>query len=129
MSNSLRDENKLPNNLFGDNALKPNLSNRISPNPLVALCRNYKNQPFLGDDISGFSTKFCQDFYLAPSDVGICITRNLDVEKIVHLEDVYKTFFTPENQTTELKVDMDNYWAVSTYIINPLKLNPMKVKL
>ena len=129
MSYQPSNHNQLPRKIFGNYALKTNMSNQISPNPLIALCRNYKNQNFEGYNLSGFSTKFCQDFYLAPTDVGVCISKNLDLKKIIKLEDVYHKFFETENQSSELKVETDNYWAISTYVINPLKIDPMKVKV
>ena len=126
MSYSPSDNNQLARKLFGEYALK---SNMFSSNPLIALCRNTRNDDFEGDNISGFSTKFCQDFYPAPTDVGICISKNLDVKKVIQLEDVYNTFFKTENPTSEMRVGNDNYGAVSTFVINPLKTDPMKVKL
>ena len=43
-----RDKNPLATKLFGENALKDNLSDQIFPNPLVVFCRNHKNQEFTG---------------------------------------------------------------------------------
>ena len=73
--------NQLPEKMFGNNAPKANLTYQISPNPLVAFCRKYKNQKFTGDKLSGFATKFCNDFYLAPTHTGICIAKNLDLSR------------------------------------------------
>ena len=113
-----RDKNPLATKLFGENALKDNLSDQISPNPLVVFCRNHKNQEFTGDKLSGFSTKFCNDFYLAPSHRGICITKNLDLKNQMYLGKTYNKFFEAEKQSAKVKVEKYHHWAVSTYVIN-----------
>ena len=116
----------LSEKLFGEHA-KANSINKFSFNPLIAFCREYEKKPFTGDSLNGFATKFCRDFYLAPTDVGICSNKNLDLKNIIHLEDAYKILFETDNQTSKVKVQKDNYWAVSTFVINPLKVDPMKV--
>ena len=126
MVSTIHDKNRLPEKLFEDNAKKSKL-NQISPNPLIPFCRNFENEKFTGDNLPGFSTKFCQDFYPAPTYTGICITKNLDMKKIVDLDKVYYPLFEAEKHTSELTVERDNYWAVNTFIINPLKIDPRKV--
>ena len=127
-SNS-NEKNHLSEKLFGGYALKANLTNQISSSPLIAFCREYRNQTFTGDKLSGFATKLCHDFYLAPTHAGVCSTKNLDLKNIIHLDDPYKIFFEIKNETSELKVGNDNYWAESTFVINPIKIDPMKVIL
>ena len=121
------ERHQLSKELFGEYALKSNLSRQISPNPLIVFCREYKDQNFTGDKVFGFATEFCNDFYLSPTPGGICNTKNLDLKKIIKLDEVYKTFFETEKQSSELKVGKDSYWAVSTYVINPLKIDPSNV--
>ena len=122
------EEIQLPGKIFGENALKANLSRFIAPNSFVVFCRNHKDQEFTGEDISGFSTQFCNDFSLAPTHTGICITKNLAIEDIIgKLDDEYDKFFEVEKQTSKLNVGKSNYWAVSTFVINVLKIDPAKV--
>ena len=70
--------------------------NNISFDPLIAFCREYEQKPFTGDSLSGFATKFCRDFYLAPTDVGICSNKNLDLKNIIHLDNAYNILFETE---------------------------------
>lgn len=88
-------------------------------------CRNEKDEEFLGDKLS--SMNFCNDFFLAPSHVGICMSKNLNVKEIAHLDEDYGSFFEAERQSSKLKVRKNNYWAISTLIINVLKSDPHKV--
>ena len=115
----------LPQKIFGKDYVKQNLSNRISPNPLPIFCRNEKDEEFLGDKLS--SMNFCNDFFLAPSHVGICMSKNLDVKEIVHLDKDYYSFLESEKQSSKLKVRKNDYWSISTFIINVLKSDPLKV--
>ena len=71
--------------------------------------------------------KFCGDFFPAPSHTGICITKNLDINEVIHLEEDYNTFFDAEKQTSKMKVEKQNYWDKSTFIINALKIDETKV--
>ena len=121
------DEIQLLGKIFDNTILKANISNLRSPNPLVIFCRNSRDQVPMGDSLPGLSTKFCNDFFPSPTHTGTCITKNLDVEEIIHLEEEYKAFFEAEEQTSNLTVGKENYWAISTFIINALKTDPTKV--
>ena len=114
-----------PQKIFGKDNVKQNFSNLISPNPLLLFCRNERNEEFLGDKIS--SMNFCDDFFLAPTHVGICMSKNLDVKEIVDLHKDYYSFLESEKQSSKLKVRKNDYWAISTLIINVLKSDPLKV--
>ena len=116
-----------PQKIFGKEHVKQNLSSLISPNPLPIFCRNEKNEEFLGDKIS--SMNFCDDFFLAPTHVGICMSKNLDVKEVVHLDKDYYSFLESEKQSSNLKVRKNDYWAISTLVINVLKSDPQKVAI
>ena len=119
---------KLAEKIFGSNAIKKNLSKITLPNPLIVFCRNYKNQEFTGNQLDGFSTKFCQNFFPAPTHTGICISKDLDVNEIINRpDDEYNNFLESEKHSSKLKVGKSNYWAVSTFVINALRIDPKKV--
>ena len=120
-------EVQLPEKIFGKRFLKRNLSNLISPNPLPIFCRNEKNEEFQGDNIS--SMQFCNDFFLAPTHVGICMSKNMNVSEIVQMDDNYYSLLEANGQSSKLKVRKSNYWAVSTFIINVLKVDSLKVSM
>ena len=118
---------KLLGKIFGENNLNANISDVKSPNPFVVFCRNHIDQDPIGDSLPGFSTKFCNDFFPAPTHTGICITKNLDTKEIIYLEEEYDGFFEVEKQSSKLTVGKDNYWAQTTVVINALKMDPSKV--
>ena len=119
---------KLAEKIIGADAIKKNLSKIIAPNPVMIFCRNYKNQEFTGNEVVGFFTKFCQDFFPTPTHTGICVTKDLDVKEIIDgPDDDYNIFLESEKQTSKLKVGKSNYWAVSTFVLNALRKDPKKV--
>ena len=119
---------KLAQKIFGADAIKKNLSKIIAPNPVIIFCRNYKDQEFTGNVVAGFFTKFCQDFFPAPTHTGICLTKDLDVKEIINgPDDDYKNFLESEKQTSKLKIEKSNYWAVNTFVLNALRKDPKKV--
>ena len=121
---------KLAAKIFGADGIKENLSKITAPNPLIVFCRNYKDQGLNGNKLLGFSSKLCQDFFLSPTHTGICITKGLDVKKIINgPDDEYKKFLEYEKQFSTIKVGKTNYWAVSTFVINALRIDPKKVIL
>ena len=119
---------KLAEKIFGADGIKENLSKITAPNPLIVFCRNYKDQGLSGNELAGFSSKLCQDFFPSPTHRGICITKGFDVKKIINgPDDEYKKFLESEKQSSKLKIGKSNYWAVSTFVINALRMDPKKV--
>ena len=50
----------------------------IAPKFLVVFCHNV-DKGYYGDD-AGLSLKFCNDFFPTPTDLGMCLTRNMDIK-------------------------------------------------
>ena len=74
-------EKQIAGKLFGFKNIR-DLKNQIAPVAMPIFCYE-KYIGFLGDDI-GMSAKVCNDFFPTPSDIGICLTRNLDINEIIH---------------------------------------------
>ena len=84
-------EKMLAERLFGKNNLKNELvSNLPTPIPFGLFCRNLKNQEFSGEFFAGFHTKFCNNLKPTPTDVGICLTSNLNIKDMFHIDDDYR---------------------------------------
>ena len=68
------EETKIAERLFG----KENLDDQIalSSNPLVLFCKERQNQPFLGESVDGFQSKFCNQTRIVQTDVGLCVSNN-----------------------------------------------------
>ena len=85
---SLDKEINLAEKLFGPENIKI-LEHTTAPKFLVLFCHN-PVKGYFGDN-AGLSLKFCNDFFPTPTDVGICLTRNMDIKNILHENNIPKT--------------------------------------
>ena len=83
-------EKMLSERLFGKNNILNKPPNLPTPIPFGLFCRNQKNQEFSGEFFNGFETKFCNNLKPTPTDVGICLTSNLNIKNLFHIDDDYK---------------------------------------
>ena len=94
-------EQRLAEKLFGRANVK-DLKNSYpfwAPVSMALFC--YKmGKGFDGDEI-GISEKVCNDFFPAPTDVGICHTQNLDIKRIIHVPKNYEALFESEKQKSK----------------------------
>lgn len=67
--------------------------------PLPIYCHR-NDQGYSGDDV-GKSAKFCNDFFITPSDTGMCLTKNLDIKKILKDYKKYDVMFESDLQSTQ----------------------------
>ena len=111
-------EKELAEKLFGKDMVLDKVEKTLAPNPLSIFCRDQKNSEFLGKHIEGFETKFCDDFVLAPTDVGLCYSNNFDVKEVFELDNQYASFLKAEEQSTGAKFKNGNYWMQDTFVIN-----------
>ena len=88
-----------------------------NPSPLVLYCKNERSENFLGEAIDGFSARFCNDFHPTPTDVGICMTKNVDIKSIIHLEEEYFDFLDADNRTAKIKISSGNRNAENTFVL------------
>ena len=104
--------------LFGKENLKQSgLVNYKSPFPLVLYCKNRTEHGFSGIDIEGHSTKFCNSFYPTPTDIGMCMSQNLNVGNILHLGQDRSKFMESQNNDGEFFMDDDNELSESVFIL------------
>ena len=84
--------------MFGKNT-KDHPSLKISPTTLPIFCQRY-DEGYTGDDV-GLSEKVCNDFHITPTDVGMCLTKNLDIKNILRQFNDYEDLFEPKEQSTQ----------------------------
>ena len=78
--------------------------------PLTILCKYQENVEWEGRDI-GMNTKFCDNFFEVPSDVGLCISGSINTAEI------FKTdLFT--NDLISKKVKGGTYSSSATFFLN-----------
>ena len=101
-------EKKLAKLLFGDAEYK--LYNNFAPFPLILFCYQ-RSMGFEGDDI-GMYANVCKDFFPTPTDQGICLTKNMDIKDVIHINEEYRPLFEPSLQETGkyVKVGTEKIW-------------------
>jgi hypothetical protein len=108
-------EKTLAAKLFGSENLKGDPF-QLAPVPLPIFCKHRKNQEWLGDDI-GTVGKMCSDFFVTPTDVGMCLTKNLVLDDIIEPDGaftkVYDAFEGPV-----VMADGGTYWGEATIVID-----------
>ena len=90
-------EIELAKRLFGSHAMV-NLNHTIAPFSLVLFCYQ-RSKGFTGDDL-GMYAKACNEFFPTPTDQGICLTRNMDIKKIIHPDKNYERLFESSLQSS-----------------------------
>ena len=110
-------EIEIAERLFGKNNIFQNETMVKNPSPMVVFCKNRKDGEFKGDMIDGFSTKFCNDFFPTPTDVGICMTENIDIRNIVRLDNDFSYFMEVGNRMADTKIGAGNRNAENTFIL------------
>ena len=88
---------------------------KINLNSLILFCYDRVNG-LQGDDI-GMSGKLCNDFYPTPTDMGMCLTRNLNIKDILHANHDYEDIFAGNDKKPK-KFNGRNLWSEMTLIIS-----------
>ena len=110
-------ERKIAGMLFGEENLKNELMNLKAPNPLMIYCKNRKDQGFTGDVVEGFSGKFCNNFYPSPTDIGMCLTQNIDLKQSIEIEHDYSKFMQTDHQNASSLMNGGNRNEESTFVL------------
>ena len=110
-------EIEIAERLFGKKNIFQNETMAKNPSPMVIFCKNRKDGDFKGEMIDGFSTKFCNDFFPTPTDVGICMTENIDIRNIVRLDNDFSNFMEVGKRMSAAKIGAGNRNAENTFIL------------
>ena len=102
--------------MFGPDKVN-GLNSNIAPVGLAILCYNNRIG-FMGDNL-GLSVKFCNDFFPTPTDSGICLTKNIDLNEILLIKEKYNSLFEPEPQQPTKKIDNGTTWGGISLILLP----------
>ena len=101
-------ELSLTKKVFGakDNQSLQNDFSLTTTMPLVIFCKDKSYQDFLGDDI-GLHEKFCADFYSTPTDQGLCMTKNLNLDSLINLKKEFDKVFELNDQKAPNLIQSD----------------------
>ena len=115
-------EKDLAQRLFGASNIKqPNKT--TSPISIPLFCHN-KRVGFHGENI-GFTSKVCDDFYPGPTDIGMCLTKNLELNKIVLDDPNYNEFLEFDSDRQVDAIEGGTLWSESTFIFQIENKDPL----
>lgn len=110
-------EQRIAERLFGKENLKQNITNHKSPAPFILFCKNRRDQEFSGLSVNGMSARFCDSFYPSQTDVGICMTQNLNLGNLIDLHKSYDNFMESELQDGSSQMDGENAMAENIFVL------------
>ena len=120
ISNPISDtERKLAAKLFDETHLMTDFKETDSPLPFSILCEkkeSEKEQQYYGEDI-GWPELACNDFFPAPTDNGMCMSANLNIQEMVHDFEDYDQLIESEFQKSPSKIQGGTMWSQKTYVI------------
>ena len=125
-------DSNMAKKLFPPDLKLRNVSGMVASTSAVAFC--YQDE-YKGDDI-GLYAKACNEFYEMPSDVGIVLSKDLDINTLAQHDKDYVDLFEPSEQSpnglikgSTLVFDVDHATLLSqTYTKDP-GISTNKIKL
>ena len=79
---------------------------------------------FYGED-GGILPKVCSDFFPTPTDQGICLTQNLELDEIMQRKEPYEDMFETSKQSSKSKIDGGTLLSEITFVIFTDSGNPL----
>ena len=110
-------EKELSNRLFKDKVLNETKKVRKNPTPMILYCKDKKKDNFNGYKVDGFSTEFCDEFYPTPTEVGMCLTKDLNVDEINKLDDDYLSYTKSKDRKLNIRMGRGNRNAEMTFVL------------
>ena len=115
MGNLKDTEKKMIQKVFGNDVNFKDSMNPTSPNPFVIFCKNRRDQRWISSEIG----RYCGDFYASPTDVGLCMTQNQNLDDIVRLSPDFIDVFDQNVNGSEMKkVTGGTFWGQATLVID-----------
>ena len=105
----------LTKKLFPDQQVKY-IANKIAPSSTIVFCHQ-KDHGYEGDDI-GFDAKVCNSFFHTPSDVGMVLTKNLNINSLLKEDQNYETLFDASEQKYGDYIEGGTLWSKTTLVID-----------
>ena len=96
----------------------------LAPKSPVIFCHNKRNG-FLGHD-AGMSSKLCDDFYPTPTDIGICLTRNLDIKEVLYENEHFKSLYESNLHSSPDYIQGGSLWGDMTLVFLTDSTNYLK---
>ena len=108
-------EKELAEKLFGISNVKVDVEKMSAPKSMAIFCHGITTG-YEGDDFVD-SVRFCNDFFPAPTDKGICMTKNLNIKEILNTNKESDVIFESEFQHSSKKFESNIDWDELTLVI------------
>ena len=113
-------EKKIARKLFGESSvIKGNLKASQSPVPFSILCERKQHGQdisFMGENV-GWLEPACDTFFPAPTDQGICMTENFNIQEVLQESEMYDVLTESQQQKPSTKMEGGTMWTEKTFII------------
>ena len=122
ISNEVPEEEKrIAKKLFGEsNVIDGQLKATRSPVPFTLLCERKRygvENGYIGENI-GWHEAACDSFFPTPTDQGICMTENFNIQEVMHVHEKYEPLMESSRQTVwDEKLTEGTTWSKSTFVI------------
>ena len=100
--------------LFGVDKIKTDLEHLVAPMSMPVFCHR-KDKGFVGEDV-GISAKLCNNFFPSPTDIGICLTKNLDIKKIMNTNQNFEPLFESDKRQPNQNIEGGTFWGEVTFV-------------
>ena len=122
ISNEVPEEEKrIAKKLFGEsNVIDGQLKATRSPVPFTLLCERKRygvENGYIGENI-GWHEAACDSLFPTPTDQGICMTENFNIQEVMHGHEKYESLMESSRQTVEdEKITEGTTWSKRTFVI------------
>ena len=107
---------KFARKLLGEENLLNN-PNDMSPFSMIIFCKSRRDQEFIGLDVEGMTSKYCDEYFPTPTNVGMCMTKNTDMKQLAHFNSDYSDFLETERRSGNDTIEGGNRNAESTTVL------------
>ena len=113
------EERNLAKKLFGgENVMKKVQYKSSTMTNVVYICHQM-DIGLTGDTLSNGSLKACNKFFLNPSDVGLCLTKNVNIKENVNFDQDLDIVLDSNLQKPVANIEGGNLWTKKTIVIVP----------
>ena len=112
-----KEEISLVKKLFGETYVKQ-LQNEFAPKTNVYLCHDMQNG-FNGDKLPFDQLKVCNEFFLNPSDQGMCLTKNIYIKEYANIDEDYELLLETDLQQSVTKFKNQGLKSKITLVFVP----------
>ena len=100
-----------------------NVTQAAASTSAVVFCHR-KDHGYEGDDINQ-NAKVCNDFFHMPSDIGIILTKNMDIKDVTKEAKDYESLFQGADQKASEFIVGGTMWSETTLVIDTEHHNEM----